>query len=168
MTVHLDPDLAKHRTGREIMQRLEETFGAAGSEGPAVELSHRLPLWPLRSVTWSRQVHGREGDASQQASQQSSQNGAASESVLYTAVCFKVSRLLLDDSVPHCTDFGLSQWEIWQPGRYHQHFMIVDIEGNAELSKLPDIPLLCHDSDRLLPCRQRNLWSTLSRTDSCR
>ena len=30
IVLHLDPDLARHKAGRTIMQRLEDTYGDAG------------------------------------------------------------------------------------------------------------------------------------------
>lgn len=51
MTLHLDPDLAKHKIGRAIMQKLEDTFGQPGLEGPGIELGQRLPLSPFRSIS---------------------------------------------------------------------------------------------------------------------
>ena len=82
MTLHLDPDLAKHRTGREIMQKLEDTFGQPGEGGPCVELSQRLPMWPHRCATWSRSIH--------------STNTTERQDILYMLVCFTVSCFIYD------------------------------------------------------------------------
>ena len=73
-TIHLDPDLAKHRLGRDIMQKLEDMYGVPGVEGPAVEISQRLPLWPHRCATWSRKTYhiSGEGMSQSEVSQQQS------------------------------------------------------------------------------------------------
>ena len=64
MVVHMDPDFAKHRAGREVMQKLEDSFKEASGEGPGVEVGRRLPMWPLKCAAWSRIVH-RPGDSGQ-------------------------------------------------------------------------------------------------------
>lgn len=83
LVVHLDPDFAKHKAGREVMQKLEDTFG---EEGPGLEVGQRLPLWPLKCAAWSRTVHKAGGDG-----QASSPATPQLQSVDYMLVYFTVS-----------------------------------------------------------------------------
>ena len=85
MIVHLDPDFAKHRAGREIMQRLEDTFGEAGVEGPGVEIEQRLAMWPLKCATWSRAVHAA-GEGSQPLSQAEGERQTVDYMLIYFTV----------------------------------------------------------------------------------
>ena len=101
-TLHLDPDLAKHRLGRDIMQRLEDTFGVLGVEGPAIEISERLPMWPLRSATWTRKVYTAASNPnaggfedSQQLTQQTEDNECIGrQAIPYQMLFFSVSHRL--------------------------------------------------------------------------
>lgn len=85
MMVHLDPDFAKHRAGREVMQRLEDTFGEPGVEGPGVEVGQRLAMWPLKCATWSRVAH-KAGDGSQTLSQAELERQTVDYMVVYFTV----------------------------------------------------------------------------------
>ena len=90
IALHLDPELAKHRTGREIMQKLEDTFGQPGEGGPCVELSQRLPMWPHRCATWSRSIHSTEP--------------AERQDIRYMLVCLTVSCFMSDSLSVQCTE----------------------------------------------------------------
>lgn len=83
--VHLDPNFAKHRAGREVMQKLEDTFKEPGGEGPGVEIGQRLPLWPLKTATWVRNIY-KTGEASQSCSQTPPEQQAVTYILVYLPV----------------------------------------------------------------------------------
>ena len=85
MTVHLDPDFAKHRAGREVMQRLEDTFGEPGVDGPGVEIGQRLAMWPLKCATWSRAAY-KAGEGSQPLSQAEPERQTVDYMLIYFTV----------------------------------------------------------------------------------
>lgn len=88
-TLHLDPELAKHRLGRDIMQKLEDMFGVPGVEGPGIEISQRLPLWPRRSATWTRKVY----TASEEDPLSDNSNTGSQQPIPYQMLFFSVSIL---------------------------------------------------------------------------
>lgn len=100
MTVHLDPDFAKHRAGREVMQALEDTFGEPGVEGPGVDIGQRLAMWPLKCATWSRAAF-KAGEGSQPASQAEAERQTVDYMLLYFTVSLsrgRVQKMSLDMS----------------------------------------------------------------------
>ena len=94
MTVHLDPDFAKHRAGREVMQALEDTFGEPGVEGPGVDIGQRLAMWPLKCATWSRAAY-KAGEGSQPQSQAEAERQTVDYMLLYFTVCLLRQRVYL-------------------------------------------------------------------------
>ena len=101
--MHLDPEFAKHKAGREIMQKLEDTFGESGREGPDVDVGRRLPLHPLKSASWSRAIHEHGGG-----SQSASQSQPTLQSIDFMLLYFTVSHLdpmyVVKSYFPHFPD----------------------------------------------------------------
>lgn len=72
------------------MQKLEDTFPDSGWEGPGLEVGQRLPLWPLKSATWSRQIYRTTEDSQAGPSQLPSPPDPEVQKIDYMLVYFTV------------------------------------------------------------------------------